>query len=125
MNQSFITDPIGFAVKDAVLYVVSGRKEHDLDTAKQVLASEYQIPAESVVASLPTPTPASVKIVVLKAEAGRPDATEGKDGSQQFNQVRDARTAAKDVLAKSGFDAVFRKPDAAAITKATNAQALK
>lgn len=118
MNQSFITDPIGFAVKDGVLYAVSGRKEHDIETAKRVLTEEYQIDAASVVAAMPIPAPASLKIIVLKADAGKPDSTADKDGSSHFNNVRDARKHASDQLAKSGFGATFAKPSVTDIGKA-------
>lgn len=109
-DSHFITTPIGYVLKDDTLYVVTGKKEHDLDDARQIAAESLSVTADAVSATPPPAMPPLIKVLVMKSPAKAPDPAAAE--SEQLKTVLTARKSAREQFDKSGFRAAF-KPNTA------------
>lgn len=104
MSEShFVTSPIGFVVKDDTLYVITGKKEHDLNDAKAIAAGALSVTADAVTATPPETVPAMIKVLVMKQVEKPPAPAE----SDHYDRVLKARESVKDTFSKTGFNAAF------------------
>lgn len=106
METHFVTTPIGYALKDDTLYIITGRKEHDLNTAKTVAAGAIGVDAAAVTATPPDTNPAMIRVLVMRADAVSTGAPTVAGGSQDFERVKAARDAAAEHISSTGFGAV-------------------
>lgn len=110
METHFIATPIGYVVKDDTLFVITGRKEHDLDHARGIASASLSVEAGAVTATPPEHVPAMIRVLVLKAaSSAAPADLAGK--SDHYHTVHDARQKAQSAFSQTGFGAVHRRPD--------------